>query len=345
MAGIALLGAGIFPTEALRRINANLKAIYSRSKKSAASLLAAAEKLGFPASEIKLYSDDSEGHELNALLANADIGAVVIALPIPVQPTVIRRALAAGKHVLAEKPIAKDVASARELIADYQKQFEPKGLVLSIAEQFRYMEAHDVARKWVVDDKAVGTLTQVHARIWRNIKAGGKYIETPWRKVPEYQGGFILDGGVHHIALLRYVSGLEVVETRGFARQTQPHLPPVDTANSAILLSNGATGTLSISFAAGCSATQLDFLGSTGTLACTADASGTTLTLKALDGTVTKQETIESHGIDNELKAFLDAVKTGHAEGKAGVYEALNDVAIVESICSEAGGKVANWEQ
>ncbi|KAI7977477.1 hypothetical protein EIK77_007099 [Talaromyces pinophilus] len=347
MAGIALLGAGIFATEehlpSLKRADANLKAVYSRSKSSASSLLAAAGELGFATAEIDLYSEDSDTG-LNALLARSDIRAVVIVLPITVQPAIIRRCLAAGKHVLAEKPIAKDVATSRQLIADYQANFAPKNLILSIAEQFRYMEPHELARKWIVHDQAIGALTQVHLRVWRNIKPGGKYIETAWRKVPEYQGGFVLDGGVHHIALLRYLSGQEVVETRGFSRQVMPHLPPTDTVNAAILLSGGATGTLSISFAASASATELQLLGATGSLLFTTGTNNeTTLTLKSLDGTVVKEETLKSHGVDREIQAFLDAVKTGHAEGRAGVIEALNDVAVVESICSE-GGKVSIWE-
>ena len=80
-----------------------LKAIYSRSLASAKS---AAESHA-----VDLYSDDSQ--PLDALLARDDISAVIIALPITAQPAVITKALAAGKHVLAEKPIAKDVASAK----------------------------------------------------------------------------------------------------------------------------------------------------------------------------------------------------------------------------------------
>lgn len=327
----------------LKRTNADLKAVYSRSHASASSLLAAAKEVGFATAQIDLYSEDSD-NGLDALLGRSDISAVIVVLPIPVQPAIIRRCLAAGKHVLAEKPIAKDVATARHLIADYQTNFAPKGLVFSVAEQFRYMEPHELARKWIIDEHAIGALTQAHVRIWRNIKPGGKYIETAWRKVPEYQGGFILDGGVHHIALLRFLTGQEIVECRGFSRQVKPHLPPTDTVNSAILLSGGATGTLSISFAASTSATELLLMGATGSLLFTNDANGgTTLTLKSLDGTVAKEETLASHGVDREIQAFLNAVKVGHAEDRAGVIEALNDVAVVESLCIE-GGKVAIWE-
>jgi predicted dehydrogenase len=174
----------------LKRLNGNLKAVYSRSHASAAKLVAAAEKLGYAAGSVELYSDDTAGKRLDDLLKRSDIAGVVIALPITVQPDVCRKAFAAGKHVLMEKPIAKDVASAKELIVDYQKKYQPKGLVLSIAEQFRYMAAHDLARKWVAED--VGKLEQVHLRLWRDQQPSGKYYDTPWRKVPDYQGGFLV---------------------------------------------------------------------------------------------------------------------------------------------------------
>ncbi|KAL1962655.1 hypothetical protein VTN77DRAFT_9289 [Rasamsonia byssochlamydoides] len=347
MSGIAIIGAGIFATEehlpSLKRVDANLKAVYSRSKSSAENFLSAAQKLGFAASQIDLYSDDSE-QGLDDLLKRPDIAGVIIVLPITIQPAIIRRCLAAGKHVLSEKPIAEDVRSARELISDYQQKYAPEGLILSIAEQFRYMKANEVGRRWIVEDNAIGTLIQVHVRMWRNFKPGGKYVETAWRKIPAYQGGFVLDGGVHHIALARYVSGQEIVETRSFATQLAAHLPPVDTVNAAILLSGGASGTLSMSFASTKPATEFVFIGTKGTLTINMDGPNTSvLKLQSEDGKLLKEQTVESQGIDCEIKAFLHAIAAGKAEERAGVIEALNDVAVVESLYA-GGGRVDIWK-
>jgi predicted dehydrogenase len=54
---------------------------------------------------------------------------VIVVLPITLQPTIIRQALAAGKAVLSEKPVAKDVAEGAKLIAEYRSQYAPKGLI------------------------------------------------------------------------------------------------------------------------------------------------------------------------------------------------------------------------
>lgn len=97
-----------------------------------------------------------------------------------------------------EKPIAKDVQDSQALIAEYEAKFQAKGLILSIMEQFRFDEGHDEARQKVTDG-TIGNLTAVHARIWQKVSPGNKWYETEWRKKPEYQGGFLLDGGVHFV--------------------------------------------------------------------------------------------------------------------------------------------------
>jgi predicted dehydrogenase len=321
---------------ALVKAKANLKAAYSRSKATASTLVTEAKNLGY--ASVDLYSEDTAGHTLDDLLKRDDIKAVVIVLPILVQPDIIRRCFAAGKHVLTEKPLAKDVQTGRLLIEDYKKLYASKGIIFSVAEQFRFMPEFELGRKWIVDEKAVCDITQLHLKLWRNQEPGGKYYETPWRKVPEYQGGFLLDGGVHHAAMIRYVSGQEVVETHGFARQVAAHLPPLDTVNAGILLSGGGTGTISMSFASTTRATEFTIVGTKGSFFLTDGPDGFVLKLSLLSGT-TREETIRSKGVELEINAFLEAVRTGKAQSRSGPEEALNDVAIIESLCS-GGGKV-----
>lgn len=204
------------------------------------------------------------------------------------------------------------------------------------------MKEFELGRKWIVEEKAVGDITQLHLRIWRNQAPGGKYYETSWRKVPEYQGGFLLDGGVHQTAMIRFVSGEEVVETRGFAAQVAAHLPPLDTANSAILLSGGGTGTISMSYASTKRGTEFIIIGSKGSFSLTDGPGGYNLKLDLLSGE-SREETVASKGVELEIKAFLDAIAAGKAQERAGPEEALNDLAIIESLCN-GGGKVNLYE-
>lgn len=66
---------------------------------------------------------------------------MIIALPINVQPDFIKQALSAGKHVLAEKPLAPTVADGRALIDWYRSNVDTTKVFFGIAEQFRYLNA------------------------------------------------------------------------------------------------------------------------------------------------------------------------------------------------------------
>ena len=163
---------------------AELKAVYSRSEKSASELAAfAQELLGYPASP-SVYHDADPHANLDALLARPDIAAVAIALPINIQPTVIRKALAAGKHVLSEKPVGRDVATGLELIKDYESNFRSKGLIWRIAENFEVEPGYQAAAE-VIHSGKIGKVAFFNARVVNFMEKSNKYYNTPWRTVPD----------------------------------------------------------------------------------------------------------------------------------------------------------------
>ncbi|KAL5520816.1 hypothetical protein ACEPAF_2819 [Sanghuangporus sanghuang] len=238
---IAILGAGIFAKEAHLPAVAELgskvilRAVYSRSYKSASELADSAKvtlKLEAPPN---IYSDDStgSGSTLDALLARADIDAVIIALPITTQPEIIIKCLQAGKHVLSEKPVAADVKSGLSLIASYEKEFKSKGLVWRVAENYEaepgYRRAAEAIRQGKIGAVRFFRLTAVGY-----VDKDSKWYKTPWRTVPDYQGGFLLDGGVHSVAILRTLLLDPLKQVTSFASLSRPHLPPQDTITALI---------------------------------------------------------------------------------------------------------------
>ncbi|KAF7861422.1 hypothetical protein EAF04_007987 [Stromatinia cepivora] len=241
--GVAIIGSGIFAqTEHLPAVQAtphlSLKAIYSRSLSSAQSLNV----------DVSLYSDDSGvGKTFHDLLLRTDIHAVIIALPILVQPEYIEAALAAGKHVLSEKPIAGDLERAQRLLEYYKSDKVKDGTTWGVAENFRFLDSFIHARKEV---EKLGRVLGFRLQSFGNIKPGSKYYETEWRKKPDYQGGFLLDGGVHFTAAGRLLLGGAARPTAvvAFSTLLRKHLPPVDTINSVWLTKSGVSGTFSVSF-------------------------------------------------------------------------------------------------
>ncbi|KAF2200368.1 NAD(P)-binding protein [Delitschia confertaspora ATCC 74209] len=334
--GIALIGSGIFAKEEhLPAIQAtggllSLKAIYSRSLKSAQSL---SEGL----SDVELYSEDREGYGFDELLKREDVKGVVMALPIPVQPDYIKRALSAGKHVLAEKPISKDVKTATELLNWYNSTIKTSSSAptFTIAENFRYLDSFVYASSQVAQ---LGRVLQFRTRVSSLVQPGGKYYETSWRKTPEYQGGFLLDGGVHFVAATRLMLGEAnaPISTSAFSTQLQPHLPPVDTLDATFRLKSGGSGTMSLSFGT-------SFSGSEYAVAC----EGGTVWVSRGKVVVTKEgkEEVrefaeEGNGVKQEIRAWGESLERGQANERQSPEEALVDLKLIEAMLTsgEKGG-------
>jgi hypothetical protein len=71
---------------------------------------------------------------IETILQDPDIDALVMVLPFMYQPPLIKRAWAAGKHVLSEKPVERDVAAGLALVREYEENWKPKGLIWRVAE-------------------------------------------------------------------------------------------------------------------------------------------------------------------------------------------------------------------
>ncbi|MDQ6833079.1 MAG: Gfo/Idh/MocA family oxidoreductase [Chloroflexota bacterium] len=138
------------------------------------------------------------------LLRRDDVEAVLISLPIPLNYSVTRDCLAAGKHVICEKPTGVDEEEGRAFVA-LQSAF-PERTAL-IAENCFYRDDLRLARS-LLDANAIG---RVHLMTWRMVNqvvpVPGRFSSTPWRHHPTYRGGAHLDGGVHHTAQIRMLCG------------------------------------------------------------------------------------------------------------------------------------------
>lgn len=162
----------------------DVKAVYSRSRKSSTEFAEAAQdKLGLK-HKLDVYNEEDEGRSLDALLARSDIKGVIVVLPITLQPDIVRKALAAGKHVLSEKPVAPDVATGRALIEEYEAKYKPKGLVWRVAENFETEPGFQAAQR-IVHGGKLGTIKFYNARAYSWVDTHSKWYNTPWRTVPD----------------------------------------------------------------------------------------------------------------------------------------------------------------
>ena len=151
----------------------SLKAVYSRSQKSAEALAAASKD----PSSVAVYYDSpaAEGKSLDDLLRRDDIVAVDIALPIVHQPSVIEKAIKAGKHVLSEKPVAADIAGAEKLLAWYEGLGADKPL-WAVAENFRFMGSLEYAAEQVKE--IGGKVVSFRLHKYGFVESDNKYFNT-----------------------------------------------------------------------------------------------------------------------------------------------------------------------
>jgi predicted dehydrogenase len=151
---------------------------------------------------------DIDALALDELLADRAIDVVLNLTPPSAHVEVTRAALAAGKHVYSEKPLAPDAAAASQLVVDA----EQRGLLLGCAPDTFLGGAFQAART-LIDDGAIGEPVAVIAAML----IGGA---DRWHPSPEqffYDGaGPLLDMGPYYLTAIVSLLG-PVRAVAGFA--------------------------------------------------------------------------------------------------------------------------------
>ena len=96
--------------------------------------------------------------DVDRVLADPAIEAVVVATPVQTHFVVVRKALFAGKHVLCEKPLCETISQARELIDLAQERRR----VLMVGHVFLFNPGI-LKVKEILDSGAMGRLHYLHA--------------------------------------------------------------------------------------------------------------------------------------------------------------------------------------
>ena len=209
---IAIIGSGIFVRETyIPNIIAHyprvrLTAILSRTLESIEQTLQLLSSNSNDSIQdvdsIVKYAGGSDTEEQFFTDASRICDAVIIVVPIPLLSKYIERCLLLQLHVLSEKPIAMTSVEAQRLIALY-RQIDSRSYQWHVAENYRMEPAVKYAAQLVADHHlSPKTFTLIAIR---QQTTSSKYAVTPWRSKPDYNGSFVFDGGIHFIAMLRYI--------------------------------------------------------------------------------------------------------------------------------------------
>ena len=172
-----------------------------------------------------------------ALVRRADIDAVVVTTPHHVHVDETLAALAQGKHVLVEKPLATSVADCDRMIAAATEN----KLTLAVGYQQRFRVNNARARA-LIRDGAIGKVlaAQISMPMFAGtIKAGGFGGNWAWWN-DAASVGHLINSTPHAIDLLRWFTGGDVVTVSAFSRTLLPDIPVEDTTLALLEFSTGA---------------------------------------------------------------------------------------------------------
>ena len=148
-------------------------------------------------------------------------------------------AIERGLHVLCEKPLAIDVASATAMVA----AADAAGVVFTMASKFRFVD--DVIRaRQIVDSGILGELIVLENSFASRGRHGRR-----WNSDPAIAGGGVLiDNGTHSVDIVRYFLG-PIAEVHGGRGQAGPAPRRSRTPRACSLRTpDGALGTIDLSW-------------------------------------------------------------------------------------------------
>lgn len=184
------------------------------------------------------WYDDAE-----ALLADPEVNAVYIATPPSSHLDLTRRAAAAGKRVLVEKPMARTVAECEAMIA----ACEAAGVPLHVAYYRRFYPKFQAAKR-LIDAGVLGAPVSVTLQMAKP-KSAVPAGPLPWRLLPEISGGgLFMDTGVHRLDIILFLLG-DLTDIRGLTANLSGAAPAEDAVAFAFCLAeSGALGTVTCHF-------------------------------------------------------------------------------------------------
>ncbi|MFD6529399.1 Gfo/Idh/MocA family protein [Streptomyces sp. NPDC060184] len=160
-----------------------------------AAVRAAADRHGWASAET----------DWRALVARDDIDLVDICTPGDSHAEIALAALAAGKHVLCEKPLANTVAEASAMAVAAEEAAE-RGQLTMVGFNYRRLPATALARRMVAEGR-IGALRHVRVSYLQDWLVDPSFPLT-WRLRREHAGsGALGDLGAHIVDLAQYLAG------------------------------------------------------------------------------------------------------------------------------------------
>ena len=270
------------------------------------------------APEARLFEDYA------SLLDDASVEAVYVPLPNSMHVEWTLRALAAGKHVLCEKPFSLDAGGAERAVQAAREA----GLTLMEGFMFR-LHPQTLRLRELISGGEVGEVRQAVAQF-------GHRLDDPAdvRGVGALGGGSLGDVGCYCVSALRLAFGSEPKRASAFARFDEEG---ADRELAGLLEFDGGFGVVSSSISS-TRRERLEVVGTEGSISLDApfraDKSGGKMEVS--HGKETSTETFESADpYRAELEEFAAAIREGR-EPAVGPSEIVGNARAIHALLSSA---------
>ena len=173
------------------------------------------------------------------MLTQSECDAVTIATPSGLHPAHGTKAAKAGKHVIAEKPMAISLSSADALV----QACDDAGVHLFVVKQNRLNPAVQLLRR-AIDRGRFGRIYMANATV-RWARPQEYYDQAPWRGTWEFDGGAFMNQASHYVDLIQWLVGpVESVmaKTATMARRIEAE----DSGAAVLKFRNGALGVIEV---------------------------------------------------------------------------------------------------
>ena len=286
-----------------------------------------AEEVGREESIPHVYTDYKD------MIADPALDVVIVVTPDQLHREMVENSLAAGKHVLCEKPLAITREDCEAIAAAVEKS-DRKFMVGQIC---RYTPGFRQAKE-IIDSGAIGELTFVESEYAHDYSK----ISSTWRKDPNRNG--VVGGGCHAVDLLRWIAGNpEEVVAYGTHKTFKDLTPYADTHVAVLKFPNEVIGKVFVSVSCKRNYTMRSvFYGTKGTII--VDNTSPTMTVFKEDlfpgmnkETMPIEVPVEvnNHNTAGEFLEFYDIVANDKPV-ETTVYEGANTVATCMAIYESA---------
>lgn len=193
------------------------------------------------------------------LCASPEIDAVFVVSPDALHREHVLLAIAAGKPVLCEKPLAMNQGEAEEMLAAAHKA----GVLFGVAQNMRYNLAIDLMRRWIEEGR-IGRPQLAHGQFcYETSKSPRVWINDPSLAL----GGPVGDVGIHCIDALCFVLNDRVAQISALAHKDADSGAVESHAVLALHFESGAMGAVTATTRAAYRS-LIEVVGERGSLSC-----------------------------------------------------------------------------